>query len=250
MSQVLTDHTPYRSGHARAVAVVALLATGIAVDALGASATALKLATGNVSDPRSEELTVYDFIDLGVGLVQILIYFSTVVAFCVWLYRVHKNLIPLGHPKHSLQHSAGWAVGSFFVPFVNLVVPYRALKEVWVKSDPSVTADNFVPSYEPSPPTIFPAWWTFWLFSNFANNIALRLHLRAETIPAVTAATYFDLLGDILSVPAAIFAIAVVRSIDRRQEERSRQVYPHGNVPPPPPVYAPAPPPDFGGYQR
>ncbi|QYO65100.1 DUF4328 domain-containing protein [Leptolyngbya sp. 7M] len=47
---------------------------------------------------------------------------ATIVLFLVWLYRAHKNLFSL-KPTH-LDFSPGWAVGWWFIPFLNLVRPY------------------------------------------------------------------------------------------------------------------------------
>lgn len=74
---------------------------------------------------------------IGLALVEIVVYIATVVFFLMWVYRARENLTAFGVGKRQLQYSSGWAVGSFFVPFVNLVVPYRAMKELWQKSGPT-----------------------------------------------------------------------------------------------------------------
>lgn len=249
MSQTITAHEPYRSGRARAVAATALLAACILAALLGSVSTVIQLASGRIPDPASEEITAAEVADIGLGLLQLVVYITTIVVYCVWLFRAHKNLVALGNPKESLRHSAGWAVGSFFVPFANLVIPYRAIKEVWTKSEPDASADYYA---SPSPPSFFPLWWTFWLLSNFADNIATRLYLRADTQAEMVPAMWFDLIGDCLSLPAAAFAILVVRSIDQRQEERSKRVAYVGHAPPPPPLYhaPPASTPNPGGGFR
>ena len=68
---------------------------------------------------------------LGFGLLTVIVYIATVVFFLMWLYRAHENLQAFGVRKNQLEYSSGWAVGSFFVPFVSLVVPYRAIRELW-----------------------------------------------------------------------------------------------------------------------
>jgi len=73
---------------------------------------------------------------LGIGLLTAIVYIATVVLFLMWLYRAHENLQAFGVRKNQLEYSSGWAVGSFFVPFVSLVVPYRAIRELWRKSVP------------------------------------------------------------------------------------------------------------------
>jgi hypothetical protein len=237
MNQPLTALAPYRPGHTRAMAAVIFLAAGIFLDVVGVAGTTVRLATGSVLDPSGEEITPYDLLELGLGLIQIIVVITTVVLFCMWLHRAHSNLPALGNPRQGLKYSPAWAVGSFFVPFVNLVVPYRATKEVWDKSDPAVGTDFFVPYSDSPAPAYFPLWWGFWIVSNIVNNIATRLYIRADSEAEMLVATWADLFGDLLNIPAAVFAILVVKGIDRRQDERSRRVSYVPNLPPPPPVF-------------
>lgn len=243
--QPLTAYAPFRSGHGRATSVVLLLAAGIAVYAVSALSTAVKILSGAAAQLPSEELTVFDLVDLGVGLINVVVFLATVVLFCMWLYRAYQNLPALGNPKQGLNFSPGWAVGSFFVPIVNLFVPYRAVRETWAKSDPAVPHDNYVAPQEPPAPGIMKAWWALWLISNFVDNASARFYWRADSGEEMLVASWLDMFGDSLSIPAAAFAILVVREIDRRQEERSRRVHYVPSAPPPPPIFAPPPPPHF-----
>src|SRR5688572_27392345 len=49
-----------------------------------------------------------------------------------WIYRAHANLHEAGLDE--LRYSPRWSVGSFFVPLVNLVVPFRAMRELHNRS--------------------------------------------------------------------------------------------------------------------
>jgi hypothetical protein len=235
--QPLTATTPFRSGHGLAVAVTFLLATNMALSVLGVLATTAKIASGAAEHLGGEdEVSIFVFIDLGLALLYFVAYITTVVLFCVWLHRAAANLPALSNPKSAIKHSPGWAVGSFFVPFANLVIPFRAVRETWDKSDPAVPFENYVSPAEPSAPPIMSLWWAFWLISNFVNNAAFRLSLNAKTSEQLYVATWFDLAGDVLNIFAALFAIFVVRDIDRRQEERSKRVV-YTTLVPPPPLY-------------
>lgn len=162
------------------------------------------------------------------GLTAVAVYLATVVVFLIWLYRVSNNVASFGETR---QTSAGWAVGYFFIPIANLFVPYQAIKEIWKKSDPAA-ADSLL--YSVSPPGFFPAWWGFWIASNITSNIYFRMTM-AQASPEALAT--IGILSEVLSIVAAVFAIQVIKDIDRRQEERARnlqQVFP---APPPPPVF-------------
>lgn len=179
-------------------------------------------------------------VTLGLGLLaillaiaQILVYIPTVVVFLMWVYRTHENLPAFGVPKHQLQHSSGWAVGSFFVPFANLIIPYKAITELWRKSVPNQTSMFG----ELSPPGIFPAWWGFWIASNIADQIYFRLSWREEVQSDATAA--IGAVGSVLAIVAAVLAVQVVREIQRQQVESSKLIstQPTFISPPAPPQF-------------
>ena len=166
-------------------------------------------------------------LDLGIALASFLVYLASAIFFLVWLYRSYRNLPAFGTPARNLNYSPGMAVGSFFIPFVNLVLPYRAVRDLWRNSLPADEA-FLGPT---SPPSWFPLWWFFWLMSGFVSNLYLRL-LASNRVDSTTV----DLIGvvsDALTIIAAVFAIAVVAEIDQRQAETSSKMK-LGNYPPPP----------------
>lgn len=168
-----------------------------------------------ITDPQ---VLIVALLQIGLGLGQIVVYIATVVTFLMWLYRSYENLPSFGVRQNTLKYSSGWAVGSFFVPFVSLVVPYRAVKELWNKSAPN-SGEMF---YDPGPPSFFPLWWAAWLVSNFADQIYFRLSWRDGLTPEVDA--MMGVLTGILGIVAALLALMVVREIDRRQLERAQSI--------------------------
>ena len=220
---------PFNSAHVRAATVKILLIVGAVVTAISLVVEALSLAVpvadeqALVENPLSAVVTLLMIL---VGLLVLIVYVVTVVFYLMWLFRAHNNLQAFD-PWCRTNYSAGWAVGSFFVPFVNLVVPYRAVKEVWQKSGPpDVLA-------EPGPPASFGLWWTFWLLACFAGRLSLRLTFNENV--AESTATQVSIVASALSIIAAFFAYLVVDAIDKKQEETSRKLQLVGFAGPPPP---------------
>ena len=102
-------------------------------------------------------MLVLALLAVGLAVIEIAVFIATVVVFLMWLYRTHENLTAFGVPKNQLEYSSGWAVGSFFVPIVSLIIPYRAVREVWRKSVPQQT--SMFGALDP--PSYFPLWWDF-----------------------------------------------------------------------------------------
>ena len=225
----------YVSPRSRARLTKALLIAGAIVSVVSMVAGALELIFPTF-DPEAE---IQDnpgglgitLLLAGLGVLQILIYIVTVICFLRWLYRSYKNLESFAIPTGSISYSAGWAVGSFFIPFVNLVVPYRAIKELWRNSAANALLRNA------SPPAYFPLWWLFWLLAGFASRIYYRISFREDISREVIAIG--GVLGAALTTIAAIFAVVVVEEITRRQEEASSSLglAQPPSYPPPPPTF-------------
>ena len=226
------QHTPYVSAHNRARLVTILLIVGVVISLLTIPSHVLDM----YALPFGEEQEISDnpagFLALALtgvlGLATIAVYIATAVVFLMWLYRVSNNVAAFGKRT---ANSSGWAVGSFFVPIVNLFIPYQSVKDIWSKSEPTGADATF---YSNSPPGFFPAWWGFWIASNIASNAYFRMTL-AEVPPE--GSVIVGILSEILSIAAAVFAIQVVKEIDRRQEERAQNLQQAFPTPPPPPVF-------------
>lgn len=176
---------------------------------------------------------VLALLTLALAVVQIVVFVTTVVVFLMWLYRVHENLAAFGVPRNQMQYSSAWAVGSFFIPIANLIIPYRAIREVWEKSVPNYTTMFSTPS----PPGYFPAWWGFWIVSNIADQLYFRLSWREAA--ATDTIEIIGVVGGVLGIVAALLAVQVVREIQRQQVESSK------SIPTKPVFQAPPAPPQF-----
>lgn len=239
----LTSTVPYESGRPRATLTVVLLLAFAALCLVSIFSSVLQIsfleeaiAGAEISDERA---AANDLREGAIGLLLIILNVAVVVSFCFWIHRAYRNLRALGNPPQSLDYSPGWAVGWFFVPLANIVMPYRVAREIWEKSDPSVrTRDDLLYAVGGSAPLLL-AWWVLWLVSNFAGRLVARFYGDAETPEAIIWASKADIVSTGLWIVAALLAALVVRAIDRRQEERSRHVTYTPETPPPPPIFTP-----------
>lgn len=134
----------YESAHGRALLAqgllgLQLLLAAVAIVAFVGQLNLLERA-GTAAGITEEEANANDALIGLIGLAQIATYIATVVVFLMWLHRTTKNLPALGAGE--LEISPGWAVGSWFVPFLNLVRPYQAVRDAWKASSPQLPQDN------------------------------------------------------------------------------------------------------------
>lgn len=150
---------------------------------------------------------------LGIGLL-------TAVLFLIWIYRAHKNLKALGASE--LKYSPGWAIGGFFVPFVNLVRPYQVVMEIWRSSAPEMRG-SFGAAWKHEGSSLFIAlWWGAWLISRTLDSMGAFMVFGAPTRDQLSVATRFRLVTAVISIVSAALAMMVVLKINTRQETANR----------------------------
>lgn len=241
----LTASEPFVSAHGRATAVVVLFVTYIVLAFLSICTTVFQAATDPVviaaAEEGEEQITLADLLAVLVGLPGILVYVVLAIAFLMWLHRVVKNVPALGNAKSKVEYSPGWAVGSFFIPFANLYMPYKAVREVWDKSDPAIKSEDDIMFTPPASAPLLLGWWLTWLAATFLSRLSWRLERRAGQMATENFIAGVDVTADVLAIVAAVLAIFVVRDIDRRQTERARHVNYAPHTPPPPPIFTPQP---------
>jgi hypothetical protein len=149
------------------------------------------------------------------GLLTLPLLLLTAVLFWVWLYRANKNARALG--AKGMNFTPGWCVGWWFVPIMNLFMPYRVTAEIYRASDPEAGAFDW--QNRPAA-TILGLWWGSWVLSNLISNVEMQLALPDD--PATAAAGSWVGVGScLLTVLSAYFAIRVVRLIHQRQEAKA-----------------------------
>ena len=143
---------------------------------------------------------------------------ATAVMFLVWLHRAYSNLPSLGVPHPDF--SSGWVIVSWFVPILNLFRPYQIVKYIWNKSDPETVGVGAI-HYDTGGNSTLKAWWGLWLVGSILSN---QTYSNAENPDGQMASILVGVFGSGLTIIAACLAIAVVRDINSRQEERRKRL--------------------------
>lgn len=144
----------------------------------------------------------------GLAILTLLLLVGCAIAFCIWFHAAYRNLPALngGEPT---QHSAGWAPGSFFVPFLNLVRPHSIAREIWRCSNTDPASESW---------GIVNLWWALWLTGNILSSIGNRLSNSADTL---SFGLWIQAFSELLTLGAALAAATVVARISARQERRA-----------------------------
>ncbi|MFH8471409.1 DUF4328 domain-containing protein [Streptomyces sp. NPDC018000] len=221
-----------RSPDGLAMAVVILL-TVVAVTDLLAVAAGLNvrrlLANGLENDFATydhAEAALADNLYGSASLLQDVMALATAVVFIIWFRRVRLNAEVF---DPSMQPMApGWAVGAWFVPIANLVLPRRIAGGIWTAS----AQTNTDGSWRTVPATPMNLWWGAWVCSLVFSWVTFRLYMKAEDTQEIIDTTGLMMASDAFDIVAAVLAILFVRKLTRMQGERAALgLYPLGTQP-------------------
>jgi hypothetical protein len=215
-----SDLTPL-AGRAR-WAVIALVAV-IATDVLAIGSDWLEIDLMNRvldgADVSFDELDSNDTRQGIAGLLSFGAFVAAVVLFLRWFHAAYRNLKALGQPN--LRFTTGWAIGGWFVPFLNLWRPKQIANDIWTGSGPDTPALDGSAWWKNQPiPLLLGVWWAAWIISIYVDNIGLRTLFNTDTAEEIRTADWVDITSLVVDAVAAILAIQVVRRLTTRQEKQ------------------------------
>jgi hypothetical protein len=155
-----------------------------------------------------------DAMAIAVGLGSLL----CAVTFIVWTRRAYRNLPALGAGQ---RFKPGWAVGGWFVPFMNLWRPKQMVNDIWRTGDPRAPRVLQPSRYEHvRVPRTITAWWLLFILGNLAGRLLWSTSL--DTVAHERLFTERDLTSSAIDIVTLLLALWVVRSLTRRQQARAR----------------------------
>jgi hypothetical protein len=106
--------------------------------------------------------------------VEALLVLIAVITFMVLLHRVYKNLHMRGAP---LRYTPGFAIGAWFIPFANFVLPYAVVRDAFKQATGKSTG-------------LVLGWWLTYVLS-----IVLMMTERSLSAPGVLTADLVPVLN-------------------------------------------------------
>ncbi len=138
---------------------------------------------------------------------------GTGIIWLTWLQRAYRNLALVGSKRS--RFSTRQAIGYWFIPFVNLVLGYQVMKDLWLRSESMNDRDG----YDDLPaPALLSGWWGISLTWGVMEPVVAAAARNARTPLELTNVTDVALVGSVIGIVATVLAIRVVRGIDERQQ--------------------------------
>ncbi|MEO1323410.1 MAG: DUF4328 domain-containing protein [Pseudomonadota bacterium] len=142
------------------------------------------------------------------GLIHTLLFWSAAILVMRFTFRAMKNLHTIG--SNFAEMSPAWAVGWYFVPFANLWQPAKGMSQIY--------NGTFTAVGESLPgESRIAIWWTFWVISNIATNISMRIS-GFDNMGAGVASFSFDLASSLFGLLSAWALIRLIRPTAEKQE--------------------------------
>lgn len=155
---------------------------------------------------------------LSLSGLYLIVFILAIVAVCVWIYRANQNL----HRANldNIQHTSGWSVGWFFVPFANLVKPANVMSEI-VKGTNKFTGKFSTAAWQSQKTNSFVIlWWVCYLFSGFLSNISAKMfdefNLESNDYSVISGLEFASVF---LSVISGIMLIKIAAEVTSDHEK-------------------------------
>tara|TARA_B100000945_G_C20390257_1_gene601842 strand:+ start:821 stop:1543 length:723 start_codon:yes stop_codon:yes gene_type:complete len=157
------------------------------------------------------EAMANDTREMAIGLAALAIYILTAIVFGIWIVRAHKNLYAFKLQR--LSYTPGWALGWFFVPILNYIRPFQAMKELWQASHGGVKWDSFASA------NLINLWWLLWVVNSIYSTVVSRMFLSPSNIDELIIGTKASMFSVLIHIPLCLLAIKLVRGIQNAQEK-------------------------------
>lgn len=144
-------------------------------------------------------------------------YWVSIIFVALWVHRASVNAHKL---SRGLEISPGWAVGWYFVPLANLLMPFRAMDEIWRASqNPSAWRTAAT-----SP--VLRWWWALWLASGICASASSVISRAATDAQSLIIGSVFGAVSALSSIGAALVLRWIVRRITLAQRRhRDTEVF-------------------------
>ncbi len=165
------------------VATVALIAS-VGMHVLMAAVAGAQLATGDVGEEG-----VLAIVGGLVALLYLVVFITTIVLVCMWFHLATRHALARGAAMEVQTPAA--AVGSWFIPFINLARPFNLVRRMLDSAGLDAGAVS--------------TWQVLWVTGNITANISSR-------VPGM-GGVGIGLLSDLFMVGAGITFVQIIRKL-------------------------------------
>jgi hypothetical protein len=234
-SENMAPSSQRRSRPASALALWAaiLFVAGAVCDMVVALSTAAELslldgARFGVAIPRAQA-EAFDARQRLLAGVQLGIALPAAVLFFVWVYRTNRTARALG--AQGMTYSPGWSVVWFFIPLMNLFIPYDVMRELWKASRSKPGEDWRQVAISP----LLGTWWAACVAGSVIHYSPLPVLMGQRRLVDVTTHgmpmgdmlwewSWGLLIADVVGIATRVLTVAILILITDFQQQKQALV--------------------------
>lgn len=153
-----------------------------------------------------------------IAAIQVLVWLAVAFLWAFWTFKSNKLVRSLG--AKDMKYSPGWSVGWYFIPFLNLIKPYLALKEIYLATlNPhrfNVDADV---EDQPESLNILKLWWLSSIAERIFGVYLKRISSGSDTMEQLFYLNKLLITSDLISLTTTLIWIWLLREFSQRQDE-------------------------------
>ncbi|MFT4226222.1 DUF4328 domain-containing protein [Micropruina sp.] len=194
------------------VAIAAQLSLLLVIGTAGATlvVSVEGLALVDALDAGTRTVAEAENFDARVRVLAILanvFYLLTAGLFMSWMYMLRTSAAAA---PEAMRHGAGWTIGGWMVPILNLFRPYQIMVDLW--RGMARPARPFQAAEQPSVPRLVPIRWASFLVASIGGRVAITSAFYSPaTLDSARQTLQAEILVDAASVIAGLLAISVLR---------------------------------------
>lgn len=167
----------------------------------------------NDFDIKDSDFEFVDNLDNLVSIVNLIVFILSGIFFIQWFRRAYFNLHLV---SKKLKFTEGWAAGSWFVPFINLIRPVEIMKELYTKTNEILIEKNVRFDQKKN---IINLWWAFWIISAVISNFIMRYSLNVADLNELQNLTLMTMASSIIGIISGFLALKVVKDYVYMEEK-------------------------------
>ncbi|MFE5211772.1 DUF4328 domain-containing protein [Streptomyces sp. NPDC056600] len=172
---------------------------------------------GFTAVPVDELRSALELYGTTAGRSQLVAHLFCAVAFLVWFTAMRRASGPLA--PEGFRQGAGWALGAWFVPPANFVLPHRVAVDMWRACAPASSKGR-----RPLWPVNL--WWGLFLGTALLSRCGAASLDLAGTLPRLRAAVALSTVSDLLAVAATGAAAYFAVRLTTMQRAKARLAQP------------------------
>jgi hypothetical protein len=136
---------------------------------------------------------------------------ASVVTFIMWFRRAYFNLHQF---RGDLLYGEGWAVGCWFIPVLNLYMPYQIMKDLYTKTN-TILSQNLITCNKRLPIKYVNWWWILWLILSFLGYLSFIMTMLDSFYGSETT---LDLITSALMIPLSFVTVMLIKDYSKIEE--------------------------------